>query len=125
MRPSRRAEALVLDTESRKKEEPPLLYDLTSLQRAASAQFGYTLDRTLSLVQTLYEQKKAVTYPRTSSRFLPTELQARDHAAPPRPASRPPRPRGRPSASGRTPRNLAPRLQRREGLGPLRAHPDG
>ena len=63
----------VVDTESRKKEEPPLLYDLTSLQRAASAQFGYTLDRTLSLVQTLYEQKKAVTYPRTSSRFLPTD----------------------------------------------------
>ncbi len=63
----------VTDSDSKKKEEAPLLYDLTSLQRAASAQFGYTLDRTLSLVQTLYEQKKAVTYPRTSSRFLPTD----------------------------------------------------
>lgn len=57
-------------------EAAPLLYDLTTLQREASSRFGYTLDRTLSLVQSLYEQKKAVTYPRTSSRYLPTDYQA-------------------------------------------------
>ena len=54
-------------------ELPPLLYDLTTLQREASSRYGYTLDRTLSIVQSLYESKKAVTYPRTSSRYLPSD----------------------------------------------------
>jgi DNA topoisomerase III len=61
------------DRETRRKEEAPLLYDLTTLQREASSRYGYTLDRTLSLTQSLYEAKKAVTYPRTSSRFLPSD----------------------------------------------------
>jgi len=57
-------------------EAAPLLYDLTTLQREASSRFGYSLDQTLRIVQGLYEQKKAVTYPRTSSRYLPTDYQA-------------------------------------------------
>jgi DNA topoisomerase-3 len=61
---------------SAKSEIPPLLYDLTSLQREASSRFGYTLDRTLSIAQSLYEARKAITYPRTSSRYLPTDYGA-------------------------------------------------
>lgn len=51
------------------REKPPLLHDLTSLQRAANVRYGFTAARTLELAQTLYE-KKFVTYPRTSSRHL-------------------------------------------------------
>ncbi len=64
------------DRETRRKEEPPLLFDLTTLQREASQRFGYTLDRTLKIAQSLYEGKKAITYPRTSSRFLPSDYAA-------------------------------------------------
>ncbi len=60
---------------------PELLYDLTSLQRDANRRFGYSARRTLGLAQSLYEQHKVLTYPRTNSRFLTTdmvpELQAR------------------------------------------------
>ena len=51
------------------RERPPLLYDLTALQRAANARHAFSAARTLELAQTLYE-KKALTYPRTSSRHL-------------------------------------------------------
>jgi DNA topoisomerase-3 len=51
------------------REKPPLLHDLTSLQRAANTRYGFTAARTLELAQGLYE-KKFVTYPRTSSRHL-------------------------------------------------------
>ncbi|HYN83662.1 MAG TPA: DNA topoisomerase, partial [Pyrinomonadaceae bacterium] len=51
------------------KERAPLLYDLTALQRAANARYGFPAARTLELAQTLYE-KKFITYPRTSSRHL-------------------------------------------------------
>src|ERR1051326_5437426 len=51
------------------REKPPLLHDLTSLQRAANTRYGFTAARTLELAQSLYE-KKFVTYPRTSSRHL-------------------------------------------------------
>jgi len=51
------------------RERPPLLYDLTALQRAANARYSFTAARTLELAQSLYE-KKAITYPRTSSRHL-------------------------------------------------------
>ena len=50
-------------------EKPPALYDLTSLQRDANRQLGYTAQQTLDYTQNLYE-KKLVTYPRTDSRFL-------------------------------------------------------
>ncbi|MEE9394988.1 MAG: DNA topoisomerase [Planctomycetota bacterium] len=61
------------DSIRRSKEKPPQLFDLTTLQRRASSAFGFTLKRTLSITQTLYEAKKAVTYPRTSSRYLPND----------------------------------------------------
>jgi DNA topoisomerase III len=57
-----------------KKERAPLLYDLTSLQRDANTRFGFSARRTLAAAQRLYEEHKALTYPRTNSRFLPGDL---------------------------------------------------
>ena len=59
---------------SERKERPPLLYDLTSLQRDANSRFGFSLRRTLAAAQRLYEEHTAITYPRTSSRFLPSDM---------------------------------------------------
>jgi DNA topoisomerase III len=59
---------------STKKERPPLLYDLTSLQRDANTRFGFSARRTLAAAQRLYEEHKALTYPRTNSRFLPSDM---------------------------------------------------
>ena len=53
------------------REKPQLLYDLTSLQRHANTLFGFSARRTLAAAQRLYEEHKAITYPRTNSRFLP------------------------------------------------------
>ena len=50
-----------------------LLYDLTSLQREANGRFGFSAKTTLALAQSLYERHKALTYPRTDSRFLPED----------------------------------------------------
>ena len=58
----------------RKKELPPQLYDLTSLQRDANRMLGFTADKTLKTAQSLYEKHKALTYPRTDSRFLPPDM---------------------------------------------------
>ena len=55
-------------------ERAPLLYDLTSLQRDANRRYGFSARRTLQAGQSLYEGKKAITYPRTSSRFLSGDL---------------------------------------------------
>jgi len=55
-------------------ERSPLLYDLTSLQREANRLFGFSARRTLQAAQSLYEDKKAITYPRTSSRFLSGDM---------------------------------------------------
>ena len=55
-------------------ERPQLLYDLTSLQRDANRRYGFSARRTLSAAQSLYEDKKAITYPRTSSRFLSGDM---------------------------------------------------
>src|SRR5436309_7153351 len=57
-------------------ERAPLLYDLTSLQRDANRRFGFSARRTLQAAQSLYENKKAITYPRTSSRWLSGDLVA-------------------------------------------------
>lgn len=51
------------------KEQPPLLFDLTSLQQDANKKYGYSADQTLTIAQTLYE-KKVITYPRTGSRYI-------------------------------------------------------
>ena len=57
-----------------KKEAPPQLYDLTSLQREANRKLGFTADKTLKIAQELYEKWKAITYPRTDSRYLPMDM---------------------------------------------------
>src|SRR3954466_6075817 len=59
---------------TKRSEKPPLLYDLTSLQRAANTRFGFSARRTLSAAQRLYEEHKVLTYPRTNSRFLPSDM---------------------------------------------------
>ena len=64
-------------TKLEKKEErerSQLLYDLTSLQRDANTRFGFSAKRTLAAAQKLYEQHKAITYPRTNSRWLSSEM---------------------------------------------------
>ena len=60
-------------TRERKKEQPPKLYDLTTLQREANRIFGYTAKQTLDYAQSLYE-KKLLTYPRTDSRYLTSDM---------------------------------------------------
>jgi DNA topoisomerase-3 len=59
-----------------RKERAPLLYDLTSLQREANTRFGFSARRTLSAAQRLYEEHKLLTYPRTNSRYLTTDMVA-------------------------------------------------
>lgn len=59
---------------TKRKERAPLLYDLTSLQRDANSRFGFSARRTLAAAQRLYEEHKALTYPRTSSRFLSSDM---------------------------------------------------
>src|SRR4051812_37473487 len=61
---------------TKRSEKAPLLYDLTSLQRDANTRFGFSARRTLAAAQRLYEEHKALTYPRTSSRFLPSDMAA-------------------------------------------------
>ncbi len=58
-----------------KQEKAPQLYDLTSLQRDANRQLGFTAQQTLDYTQSLYE-KKLVTYPRTDSKFLTDDMEA-------------------------------------------------
>jgi DNA topoisomerase-3 len=58
------------------RERPPLLYDLTSLQSHASSLYGFTARRTLAAAQTLYEEHKALTYPRTNSRYITGDMVA-------------------------------------------------
>src|ERR1700758_5182437 len=54
-------------------QAPPLLYDLTSLQREANARFSFSARRTLQIAHQLYERHKVITYPRTDSRYLPED----------------------------------------------------
>lgn len=70
------ASAVVTKVERKnRKEKPPLLYDLTTLQREANKLLGYTAQQTLDYTQSLYE-KKMVTYPRTDSRYLTEDMAA-------------------------------------------------
>jgi DNA topoisomerase-3 len=69
------AEGVVSSVERKEtSERPPLLYDLTSLQRDANRRFGFSAQRTLRAAQSLYESRKAITYPRTNSRFLSGDM---------------------------------------------------
>jgi DNA topoisomerase-3 len=69
------AEGVVASVERKEaSERSPLLYDLTSLQRDANRRFSFSAQRTLRAAQSLYESKKAITYPRTSSRYLSGDM---------------------------------------------------
>lgn len=68
-------EAIVTEVrKSKKKRFAPSLYDLTELQREANQRFGYSAKETLSTLQSLYEYHKVVTYPRTDSRYLSSDI---------------------------------------------------
>ena len=56
------------------RERPPFLYDLTALQKAANRRYGLSAEQTLKAAQGLYERHKAITYPRTDSRFLTSDM---------------------------------------------------
>lgn len=62
-----------LKTEA-KQEPPPLAYDLTELQRDANRRLGWSAQKTLAVLQDLYEKHKLVTYPRTDSRYLSSDI---------------------------------------------------
>ena len=71
----RGAEAVVVEAEAKDKSEPPpLAYDLTALQREANSRLGYSAQKTLSTLQSLYERHKLVTYPRTDSRHISRDI---------------------------------------------------
>ncbi len=55
------------------KQEPPLLYDLTALQKEANSKHGFSADKTLNIAQALYEDKK-ISYPRTGSRYISVDV---------------------------------------------------
>lgn len=61
-------------TTTQKRTPPPMLYDLTELQRDANKIYGYSPKQTLNYMQRLYENHKALTYPRTDSRYLPADV---------------------------------------------------
>ena len=69
----RRGEITKLE-KSERRERAPLLYDLTSLQREANSRYGFSARRTLAAAQRCYEEHKALTYPRTSSRYLTSDM---------------------------------------------------
>lgn len=60
-------------SQKEKKEQPPLLYDLTTLQKDAHKQFNFSASKTLDIAQKLYE-KKLITYPRTGSRYVTEDI---------------------------------------------------
>ena len=67
------AEVVAIDRKA-KKTYSPALYDLTELQRDANKLFGYSAKETLNIMQKLYEQHKVLTYPRTDSRYLSSDI---------------------------------------------------
>lgn len=69
--------AVLKSLDRKQKSEPqPLPYDLTELQRDANKRFGFSAKKTSNVLQGLYEQHKLVTYPRTDSRYLTTDMEA-------------------------------------------------
>ncbi len=60
-------------TKQKKKQPPPFLFSLTDLQREANSKFAFSAKKTLEIAQSLYEQKKCLSYPRTDSRVLGTK----------------------------------------------------
>jgi DNA topoisomerase III len=74
--------------EETKRMAPPFLYDLTELQRHAHRLYGLSAQRTLEIAQSLYETRKLISYPRTDSRHLSTEIAATLHEIVPKIAPR-------------------------------------
>lgn len=69
--------AVVTEINTKEKaEQQPLPYDLNELQRDANKRYGFSAKKTLSVLQKLYEEHKYVTYPRTDSRYLTTDMEA-------------------------------------------------
>ncbi|MBG9539651.1 DNA topoisomerase III [Bacillus thuringiensis] len=67
--------AIVLEIDKKQKKSfSPGLYDLTELQRDANKKFGYSAKETLNIMQKLYEQHKVLTYPRTDSRYISSDI---------------------------------------------------
>jgi DNA topoisomerase-3 len=62
-----------IETTKKSTQSPPLLFDLTSLQREANSKFGFSAKNTLGLAQALYDRHKLLTYPRTDSKALPED----------------------------------------------------
>ena len=125
-RSSRRSRARtgIVESVERKEqsERAPLLYDLTSLQRDANRRFGFSARRTLQAAQSLYEGKKAITYPRTVALPLRRPGPELKPTAATLSRSRS-TPRRRATCSASTSCRSA-RGQRREGRRPPRDHPD-
>ena len=69
-------EGKALDETKTLSQSPPLLFDLTSLQREANNRFGFSAKNTVGLAQALYDRHKLITYPRTDSKFLPEDYVA-------------------------------------------------
>lgn len=66
--------AIARVTVEEKRENPPLAYDLTELQRDANRRYSFSAQKTLSVLQDLYERHKLVTYPRTDSRYITGDM---------------------------------------------------
>lgn len=65
----------ILKIEQEEKQQlPPLLYDLTELQRVCNRVYGFSAKKTLDIAQALYEKRKMITYPRTDSRYLSADM---------------------------------------------------
>lgn len=71
----RAAETVRVTSVERKEvqQEPPLLYDLTTLQKEANSKHGFSADKTLTIAQALYESKR-ISYPRTGSRYISADV---------------------------------------------------
>jgi len=76
-----------------------MLYDLTTLQREANNRYGFSAKRTLAAAQRCYEEHKALTYPRTNSRYLTTDMVAEIKADSPSWSARSPSTAPAPSTS--------------------------
>lgn len=65
----------IFDIEKEEKQKlPPLLYDLTQLQKDCNRYFGFSAQKTLGIAQDLYEKRKLITYPRTDSQYLSDDM---------------------------------------------------